>query len=1017
MTVKINVIGTPSITINGSQLMLPLKKVEGIIYYLAIEGKASREKLASIFWSDKDEDSAYNNFRNALYLLRNKLPEEIFHSDRREVSLSKGYCDLDFVEDFSDLQNKLPENLYDELLSGFDIPKCAEFDTWLLTVRTQYKASILEKLKKRIAACYESGDDEALEDALRCLFKIDPLDEDSTLELMDLYFKRGDMAQASSLYKQYKKKLAEDLSIVPSTRAEEYYKRMVVSDTSAYSKDESPDSCFIGRHDEQKLILENMENAHKRTTVIFIDGEAGLGKTSLIHKMSPFINEKGNKLFSTRSYEAGIDYPYSSWSHLATQAEQYCKEKPLDDENISYALLASAFPNFMSDRRESHNVDSVVVSSEKTPIQIGRAVGRLVCYAASGLHPVIIIEDIHWFDKESMQMLEVFIANLTVPCTIFITSRPEKSTFVMRTMTRLKENGLIDFLHISMQPFDLNETASFCQRFLDKKIIAAKEVDYFYKESEGVPLLISEMIKTLKTNADAEFTESGLGGVMLARFGEISEKSRDFLRILSVFTKGATIESIAGIMSEQPDEVYPIAEELLNRHLIREVLTSNKKSRIEFCHAVLRSYIYDSIPGFKLSEYHKKVAELLNRSFSPEKFDPALSSMLCYHYTQAGLKGNVLQQHLREMIFDITLNHSLFPLIQDDVLYYCNLPYNSRSDTEKKMEDMGRLLSEIKNENYEESNKEILRMEAAFLELSGNYYVCWGEYEKAKVLMARSMKISREYSFHMTYIHCLANMGHFYLQTDNAAELMRVAREMLRVARQYGQDKFMGMAMRFIGVAFQISGEHRKSEAALNRSIAIFNELAMLGEHYTLSMLSAECYIGENYQWQGDCDKAEEHFLHCISVCEEKGLFWCCSHFHAHLADLAFDMGDMDLVAKNICRGVEVFEKTQGGRCGSMLYSLKSIVDAINNRYDDAYHALEIGEMLSAPIRKRSWIAVHDMAKAYLANMMEDGTIPPLFSKILTKSAKWYAAEAIRQYAQMPYPSRVNKLRDKFSIY
>ena len=66
-------------------------------------------------------------------------------------------------------------------------------------------------------------------------------------------------------------------------------------------------------------------------------------------------------------------------------------------------------------------------------------------------------------------------------------------------------------------------------------------------------------------------------------------------------------------------------------------------------------------------------------------------------------------------------------------------------------------------------------MEAAFLELSGNYYVCWGEYEKAKVLMARSMKISREYSFHMTYIHCLANMGHFYLQTDNAAELMSIS--------------------------------------------------------------------------------------------------------------------------------------------------------------------------------------------------------------------------------------------------
>ena len=51
-----------------------------------------------------------------------------------------------------------------------------------------------------------------------------------------------------------------------------------------------------------------------------------------------------------------------------------------------------------------------------------------------------------------------------------------------------------------------------------------------------MPLLVAEMVKMLRANAKAEFTGSGLGGVMLARFGEISEKQREFLRVLSVFT-------------------------------------------------------------------------------------------------------------------------------------------------------------------------------------------------------------------------------------------------------------------------------------------------------------------------------------------------------------------------------------------------------------------------------------------------------------------------------------------------
>ncbi|WP_455965699.1 hypothetical protein, partial [Cloacibacillus porcorum] len=159
-----------------------------------------------------------------------------------------------------------------------------------------------------------------------------------------------------------------------------------------------------------------------------------------------------------------------------------------------------------------------------------------------------------------------------------------------------------------------------------------------------------------------------------------------------------------------------------------------------------------------------------------------------------------------------------------------------------------------------------------------------------------------------------------------------------------------------------------------------------------------------------------EHFNHCISVCEEKGLFWGSSHFRAHLADVAFDLGDMEMMFENIYRGTKVFERCQGGRCGSILYSLKSIADAEQKRYEDAYRSLEIGELLSAPIRKHSWISVHAMAKAYLAKMLEEGGLPPQFNKILKKSSKEYAEEAVSIYAKIPVPHRVRMLRERFGL-
>lgn len=76
MSVKIKIMGSPSINVDGERLNLPLKKAEAIIYYLALEGKSEREKLTYLLWDSKDELSAQNNFRNALYLLKRYLPRD-----------------------------------------------------------------------------------------------------------------------------------------------------------------------------------------------------------------------------------------------------------------------------------------------------------------------------------------------------------------------------------------------------------------------------------------------------------------------------------------------------------------------------------------------------------------------------------------------------------------------------------------------------------------------------------------------------------------------------------------------------------------------------------------------------------------------------------------------------------------------------------------------------------------------------------------------------------------------------
>lgn len=1015
-TVNIQLFGTPCIEVENCRLNLSLKKAEAMVYYLAIEGKTSREKLATLLWGAKDESSAYNNFRNALYLLHRNLPEGFIRSDRRTVSLSKMECDMIDIDKIADLNTPVSPCIFKDFLEEFDIKDSSEFDKWLMVTRTQIKKKIADKLKERITQCYDAEDEDKLENALESMLKIDPFDEDSILELMELYAKHGEVAHSATVYREYRVRLREELGLLPSDRAEVFFRKLKASFPENQEVHTlSPDTFFLGRALEQELIHDKIKGEPSQPIVIFIDGEPGIGKTSLLQKILATIKDSRNCLFSTISYEVGVDYPYSSWNNLVSQAADFCNKKQLESGDINFSLLAGVFPNLSNGQRIVYNADFVKIS-QITPIVIGQAVSHLVVQAAAGRRPVIILEDLHWFDKQSIHLLETFLSTLCVPSIIFVTSRPEKSEYALRVFARIEANGKIRFLHIPLKPFDQTETNTFFRHFLDKNLIDSFEHDYLYKESEGVPLFITELIKMLSSNSGTVLRESGLGGIMLARFGEMQEMAKEFLRVLSVFTNGASVSAITIILDSPMSQIAEIAEELLRKRLIKEIKCAGNNVILDFYHTKVRECVYESIPDFKLSGYHKKVSELLNRNYSPEKWDPALSSLLVYHYTKAGLPAKVFSQHLREMIFDITINHDLFPLVQDDILYSCTLPYSDRKDTERRMEEMKRLLRNIHISEEEEKDTTTLQMEASYLELYGGYLIGWGEYGEGRIFINKARKIARQYGFNNIHIHCLQHIGHHFLQTDNAQALMDTAREMLTVAQHNEREKYMGVALRFIGVAYQILGEYNKSEKVLLRSIETFREQAILGKCYTINALAAECYIGENYHWQANFTKAIEHFQYCVDVCKTKKLFWGYSHFCAHLADVAFDLGDLDMMYTSVYSGTEMFEKCQGGRCGSILYSLKAIADAKQGKNIEAYRSLENSERLSAPIKKKSWTAVHALAKAYLCEMLEQGLLSAEFNKILYKNSKEYALEAYELYKAIPVPHRLKKITEHFNL-
>ena len=494
----------------------------------------------------------------------------------------------------------------------------------------------------------------------------------------------------------------------------------------------------------------------------------------------------------------------------------------------------------------------------------------------------------------------------------------------------------------------------------------------------------------------------------------LPEAQRDLLSVLSLFDGGATLELAASVLGVPEGSLVEEAAQLMRSGTIAE-REHGGDYRIVFADPALAAAIYEAIPHFKRRDLHALVAAQLNRRYSPQVWDPGLNADLRRHYGRAGLKAEELRQHLREMGLDITLNHILFPLLQDRVLVSCRRPFGGREETECRIRQIQDLLVQL-NESPAIGEGEYAGMEAQYLEIWGGYLVNWGEYRLGRTMLERALRIARDRGFDETQLYCLEHFGHYYLQTDAADRLRRTGREIVRIAHERGRDEHKGLALRFIGMSRMLERDFEVAERVFLRSSQVFEDLALTGRHYTLGILAPRCYIGEIRQWRGETDAAMERFTHCIEQCSKAGLFWGLSHFHAHAADTALDMGDRGLAARHIDDGVALFESSEGGHCGSLLYSLKAMLDAERGDEEGAIAALRKGDFLCA-IGKRSWRAAQAMAYAWVARLAEGGDLTgESLRGGFAERSEAYARVSADLYEEIGATQRANCVRRSFGL-
>ena len=200
---KINLLQTPGLELDGVPVILPFKRADALLYYMAVKRTASRQELITLLWESDDEAKGLKNLRNALYTLKKTLGGDVLISPQKAtISLNPEWvidCDYDrFTRDGDFSAYQAP------FLSGFAVRNAFALDEWIFRTREKLHSQYLRRLEDRAkAARLDHNYDEAIQLSRNYLAE-EPYDETMAAFLMKCLKETQQFARATQVYQKLK---------------------------------------------------------------------------------------------------------------------------------------------------------------------------------------------------------------------------------------------------------------------------------------------------------------------------------------------------------------------------------------------------------------------------------------------------------------------------------------------------------------------------------------------------------------------------------------------------------------------------------------------------------------------------------------------------------------------------------------------------------------------------------------------------------------------------------------------
>ncbi|GAA2777886.1 ATP-binding protein [Saccharopolyspora taberi] len=385
------------------------------------------------------------------------------------------------------------------------------------------------------------------------------------------------------------------------------------------SRGRRPARGLVGRADELRRLVATVA---RRPSVALVEGEAGIGKTRLVRELLDAPELARHAVLLGHCHPIREPFPYGPVLEVLLQAgDRYPAPERL---NPVVGALRPYLPELA--HRLPPALDPLPDPSAERH-RLFRAVRELLATLGPA---VLVVEDLHWADDGSRDLLRFLVDGLPDDVAAVLTYRREDLPgrglpFGQAYRHPVGTTSAV----IALSPLDRHDTATLAASILGRPHLPPELATRLHDRTAGIPFVMEELLCSVAGDPEAlDDVEVPLllREAMADRMATLPAATVTCVRAAAVLRTPATEELLTAVGGLEPAEGRVGIKEAQHGAVLHE----QDDGRYGFRHALAQQAVYDSLPGPVRRDLHRRAMAALTEQ------QPVPLVQLSYHARQAG---------------------------------------------------------------------------------------------------------------------------------------------------------------------------------------------------------------------------------------------------------------------------------------------------------------------------------------------------------------------------------------------